>query len=164
MEGNRAASHQPDNTESGRHSEMNYSSSLQNRFAMNGRRARLPVFPHSSTTLTSPAICPFETGSERRSMAGHHVPNTRIPTLVFKNSVETSRHAARLIEKIIRDNNAANRRTVLGLATGSTPVGLYRELIQIHKAEGLDFCALLPSISMNIFRCPATIRSRIDAG
>ena len=72
-------------------------------------------------------------------MAGHHVPNTRIPTLVFKNSVETSRHAARLIEKIIRDNNAANRRTVLGLATGSTPVGLYRELIQIHKAEGLDF-------------------------
>ena len=28
---------------------------------------------------------------------------------------------------------------VLGLATGSTPLGLYRELIRMHKEEGLDF-------------------------
>ena len=28
---------------------------------------------------------------------------------------------------------------VLGLATGSTPLGVYRELIRIHKKEGLDF-------------------------
>ena len=29
--------------------------------------------------------------------------------------------------------------TVLGLATGSTPLGLYKELIQLHLNEGLDF-------------------------
>ncbi|MCL4539770.1 MAG: glucosamine-6-phosphate deaminase [Bacteroidetes bacterium] len=28
---------------------------------------------------------------------------------------------------------------VLGLATGSTPLGLYKELIKLHKNEGLDF-------------------------
>jgi glucosamine-6-phosphate deaminase len=28
---------------------------------------------------------------------------------------------------------------VLGLATGSTPLGLYRELIRMHRDEGLDF-------------------------
>lgn len=29
--------------------------------------------------------------------------------------------------------------TVLGLATGSTPVGMYRELVRLHRDEGLDF-------------------------
>ncbi len=28
---------------------------------------------------------------------------------------------------------------VLGLATGSTPLGLYKELVRLHKEEGLDF-------------------------
>ena len=28
---------------------------------------------------------------------------------------------------------------VLGLATGSTPLGLYRELVRMHQEEGLDF-------------------------
>src|SRR5213076_721638 len=28
---------------------------------------------------------------------------------------------------------------VLGLATGSTPIGIYRELIKMHREEGLDF-------------------------
>jgi glucosamine-6-phosphate deaminase len=44
-----------------------------------------------------------------------------------------------MIESLIRQNNSANRPTVLGLATGSTPVGLYRELIRLHKEAGLDF-------------------------
>jgi glucosamine-6-phosphate deaminase len=32
---------------------------------------------------------------------------------------------------------------VLGLATGSTPVGLYKELIRMHKDEGLDFSKVI---------------------
>jgi len=37
--------------------------------------------------------------------------------------------------------NAINKKPniVLGLATGSTPVGMYKELIRMHKEEGLDF-------------------------
>ena len=44
-----------------------------------------------------------------------------------------------MIESLIRQNNSAGRPTVLGLPTGSTPVGLYRELIRLHKEAGLDF-------------------------
>jgi glucosamine-6-phosphate deaminase len=42
---------------------------------------------------------------------------------------------ARMVEKLIRKKPAA----VLGLATGSTPVGLYRQLILLHREQGLDF-------------------------
>src|SRR3954447_15710644 len=72
-------------------------------------------------------------------MSSHYVSHTKIPTLVFPTSAQASRHVALMIESLIRQNNSANRPTVLGLATGSTPVGLYRELIRLHKEAGLDF-------------------------
>jgi glucosamine-6-phosphate deaminase len=69
----------------------------------------------------------------------HYLPHTRIPTVTFANAVLASKFVAKEIDKLIRARNAAGRSTVLGLATGSTPVGLYRELIRLHKEEGLDF-------------------------
>lgn len=72
-------------------------------------------------------------------MSSHYIPHTKIPTLVFPTSTQASRHVALMIESLIRQNNSAGRPTVLGLATGSTPVGLYRELIRLHKEAGLDF-------------------------
>jgi glucosamine-6-phosphate deaminase len=48
---------------------------------------------------------------------------------------DVSRLAAELIADIVR----RKPRAVLGLATGSTPVGAYKELIRLHKEEGLDF-------------------------
>jgi len=41
--------------------------------------------------------------------------------------------------KIIADRLRKKPNLVLGLATGSTPLGLYKELIRMHKNEGLDF-------------------------
>jgi glucosamine-6-phosphate deaminase len=41
--------------------------------------------------------------------------------------------------KIIADRLRKKPTMVLGLATGSTPVGLYRELIRLHRETGLDF-------------------------
>src|SRR5438105_10296084 len=76
-------------------------------------------------------------------MSSHYVPHTKIPTLVFPTSSQASRHVALMIESLIRQNNSANRPTVLGLATGSTPVGLYRELIRLHKDSGLDLARVL---------------------
>ena len=76
-------------------------------------------------------------------MSSHYVPHTKIPTLVFPTSAQASRHVALMIESMIRTNNSANRPTVLGLATGSTPVGLYRELIRLHKEAGLDFSRVI---------------------
>lgn len=48
---------------------------------------------------------------------------------------EMSKLAAEMIADVIRKRP----RAVLGLATGSTPVGTYKELIRMHKEEGLDF-------------------------
>src|SRR6516165_1380 len=73
------------------------------------------------------------------SLSSHYVPHTHVPTLVFSTSSQASRHVALMIESLIRQNNSAGRPTVLGLPTGSTPVGLYRELIRLHKENGLDF-------------------------
>src|SRR5437763_10785244 len=76
-------------------------------------------------------------------MSAHYVPHTKIPTLVFPTSTQASRHLALMIESLIRQNNSANRPTVLGLATGSTPVGLYRELVRLHQEAGLDFSRVI---------------------
>lgn len=76
-------------------------------------------------------------------MASHYIPHTKIPTLVFPTSVQASRHVALMIESLIRQNNSADRPTVLGLPTGSTPVGLYRELIRLHTEAGLDFSRVI---------------------
>lgn len=48
---------------------------------------------------------------------------------------EMSAIAAGLIAGILRANPGA----VLGLATGSTPIGTYDELVRLHREEGLDF-------------------------
>ncbi|CAN5793171.1 glucosamine-6-phosphate deaminase [soil metagenome] len=41
--------------------------------------------------------------------------------------------------KFIADRLLKKPNLVLGLATGSTPIPLYRELIRLHRDEGLDF-------------------------
>lgn len=46
-----------------------------------------------------------------------------------------SRKGAEIIASRIRQKP----NLVLGLATGSTPLGLYQELIKLHKNDGLDF-------------------------
>jgi glucosamine-6-phosphate deaminase len=68
----------------------------------------------------------------------HPLPHTRTPAVLFPSAAAASKYVAREIDKLIRARNAAGKATVLGLATGSTPVGMYRELIRLHKEEGLD--------------------------
>lgn len=55
--------------------------------------------------------------------------------IIKENYEEMSRCAAEIIAAHIRKNP----RLVLGLATGATPIGTYRELIRMHREEGLDF-------------------------
>ncbi len=63
----------------------------------------------------------------------------RIPVIVADSYDLIARMVARRIAEVIRDADAAGRSAVLGLATGSTPIGVYRELIRMHLEEGLDF-------------------------
>lgn len=55
--------------------------------------------------------------------------------IIRKNYEEASKYAAQVFAKYIK----AKPDCVLGLATGSTPIGIYRELIRMHREEGLDF-------------------------
>lgn len=55
--------------------------------------------------------------------------------IVAENYEEGARKAADLIEKIVREKPDCT----LGLATGSSPVGMYRELARRCQEEGLDF-------------------------
>ncbi len=43
------------------------------------------------------------------------------------------------IATLIRDRADAGERAVLGLATGSTPVSIYAELVRLHQQEALSF-------------------------
>jgi glucosamine-6-phosphate deaminase len=48
---------------------------------------------------------------------------------------ELSREAARIVASAVRSQPSVR----LGLATGSTTLGMYGELVRLHKEEGLDF-------------------------
>ena len=55
--------------------------------------------------------------------------------VIKKTSQAASETAARIVRRLVREKPDA----VLGLATGSTPLSLYRELVRMHRDEGLDF-------------------------
>lgn len=62
-----------------------------------------------------------------------------IDTVVFENATEASKAVAQQIATIIKSKQQKNESCVLGLATGSSPKGLYAELVRLHKEEGLSF-------------------------
>ena len=57
----------------------------------------------------------------------------RIPVTVYDQSSDASRAVAREIADLVQTRAAAGQKTVLGLATGSTPVAVYDELIRLHR-------------------------------
>jgi glucosamine-6-phosphate deaminase len=63
----------------------------------------------------------------------------RIPVYVYPHSSEANRAVAREIADLIRQRAAEGRNCVLGLATGNTPVGVYNELVRMHREDGLSF-------------------------
>jgi glucosamine-6-phosphate deaminase len=63
----------------------------------------------------------------------------RIRTIVVDEHEDLARLVADRIATLIREKSAAGKSAVLGLATGSTPIGVYRELIRMHREEGLSF-------------------------
>ncbi|HEX6069446.1 MAG TPA: glucosamine-6-phosphate deaminase [Longimicrobiaceae bacterium] len=73
-------------------------------------------------------------GTQRRSRR-----QERIPVVIVEEYDEIARLIARRIADLIRERASRGEKAVLGLATGSTPIGVYRELIRMHREEGLDF-------------------------
>src|SRR3954463_9267268 len=55
--------------------------------------------------------------------------------VVLPTYEQMSRAAAQVVADVLN----AKPNAVLGMATGSTPLGLYQELVRMHREEGLDF-------------------------
>ena len=70
----------------------------------------------------------------------HH---EHVPLAVYAGSTEASRAVAAEIAALIRERAAGKRPVVLGLATGSTPLGVYAELVRLHREEGLSFAGVI---------------------
>lgn len=97
------------------------------------------------STLTSGPCA----GSGRDSAASnfdspHHAPGrplagTRIPAFVWETPGELARAVAGRLRAIIRERQTDGRPVVLALPVGSSPTGVYRELVRMHRDEGLDF-------------------------
>src|SRR5919109_240629 len=77
------------------------------------------------------------------SLSGSGTGVERIRTVVVDDHDELGRLVARRIADLVRARAAAGERAVLGLATGSTPIGVYRELIRMHRQEGLSFAGVI---------------------
>jgi glucosamine-6-phosphate deaminase len=63
----------------------------------------------------------------------------KIHSVIFKNSVEASKIVAQEIATLIQSRQSENKKCILGLATGSSPIRVYDELVRLHKEEGLSF-------------------------
>jgi len=63
------------------------------------------------------------------------IEKRNVRVIIEPNAEVASRRAARFVADLVRKKPDC----ILGLATGSTPLLLYRELIRLHKEEGLDF-------------------------
>ena len=88
-----------------------------------------------ATTRLAPRVRPTQ--------QSQYLRQTKLPTLMFRTPAEADRHVALVVESLIRENNSAGVPTVLGLPTGSTPIGVYRELIRLHREEDLDFSQVI---------------------
>lgn len=68
-----------------------------------------------------------------------HTYHEKISTLIFNESGDASAAIAGEIARLIKAKGKKNERAVLGLATGSTPVKVYEELVRLHREENLSF-------------------------
>ncbi|QIH40237.1 glucosamine-6-phosphate deaminase [Flavobacterium sp. Sr18] len=82
----------------------------------------------TNTSLTYDIPGKFE---ETRFEKNHNV--------IFKSSVEASKVVAQEIAALVKSKQAENQPCVLGLATGSSPIKVYEELVRMYKEDGLSF-------------------------
>lgn len=63
----------------------------------------------------------------------------KIPVEISETPATAVKAVAKEIANLIRSKAAKNEKCVLGLATGSSPIKLYEELVRMYKEEGLSF-------------------------
>lgn len=79
------------------------------------------------------------TGAGPGSTSDVRTSRERVPLTVYPSSSAASKAVAAEIAALIRERASQGKRAVLGLATGSTPQGVYEELVRLHREEKLSF-------------------------
>ncbi|WP_281324110.1 glucosamine-6-phosphate deaminase [Flavobacterium sp. IMCC34518] len=87
-----------------------------------------------ATTLESKRDISYKTAGQFEETRFEKIHNE-----IFKNSSEASLVVAQEIASLIRSKQGKKETCVLGLATGSSPIKVYQELVRMHKEEGLSF-------------------------
>ncbi|RVT75301.1 glucosamine-6-phosphate deaminase [Flavobacterium sufflavum] len=67
----------------------------------------------------------------------------KIHNVIFESSKEASVLVAHEIANLIQRKEELNEPCILGLATGSSPIKVYEELVRLHKEEGLSFANVI---------------------
>jgi glucosamine-6-phosphate deaminase len=72
---------------------------------------------------------------------GTHEENRfeKLHNVIVPSAAKGSELIAQEIADLIRNRQAKNKKCVLGLATGSSPLSVYAELVRMYKEEGLSF-------------------------
>ncbi len=96
---------------------------------MDGGRKTLPRYKCRNAHVMN--IYPDYTTLETR--------HEKLPVKIFSDARDASRHVAGEIASLILERRSQGRSCVLGLATGSSPVTVYEELVRLHSEEGLSF-------------------------
>ncbi|WP_127137603.1 glucosamine-6-phosphate deaminase [Flagellimonas oceanensis] len=63
----------------------------------------------------------------------------KVHNVIFPDSKQGSLQVAKEISTLIREKAKKNQKCVLGLATGSSPIKVYEELVCMHREEELSF-------------------------
>ena len=63
----------------------------------------------------------------------------KLYNVIFNSSDEASLEVAKEIASLIKYKESIGKPCVLGLATGSSPIKVYEELVRMHREEGLSF-------------------------
>jgi glucosamine-6-phosphate deaminase len=92
----------------------------------------------SESVTGSGARGPLE-GRGPSSSASASSSRERISTIVIDDADALAIAVAHRIARVVQGRQAEGLGTVLGLATGSTPLGVYRELVRLHREAGLSF-------------------------
>jgi glucosamine-6-phosphate deaminase len=83
-----------------------------------------------------------ESATRTQSLA-RPISGTNIPAFCFDTIHELSHYSAHLVAALVRERAALGQRTVIGLPAGSTPLTTFRELIRLHREEGLDLSSII---------------------
>lgn len=67
----------------------------------------------------------------------------KLPVTIYADKLTAAKTVASRIAALIKSKAAKGEKTVLGLATGATPIEVYAELVRLHKEEGLSFASVI---------------------